>query len=99
MRRQYAFTAAPGVEAEFARLNRDYDVTRQQYNLLLERFERIVILCSALILDSFVVLPGFLGGSALYFGMLVIAVLSHITAVQRFYRARALIERHSSRDE
>jgi polysaccharide chain length determinant protein (PEP-CTERM system associated) len=31
---------APEVEAEFARLNRDYDVTRQQYNLLLERFER-----------------------------------------------------------
>jgi len=31
---------APEVEAEFARLNRDYDVTRQQYNLLLERSER-----------------------------------------------------------
>jgi polysaccharide chain length determinant protein (PEP-CTERM system associated) len=31
---------APEVEAELARLNRDYDVTRQQYNLLLERYER-----------------------------------------------------------
>lgn len=31
---------APEVEAEFARLNRDYDVTRTQYNALLERLER-----------------------------------------------------------
>lgn len=31
---------APEVEADFARLNRDYDVTRQQYNLLVERSER-----------------------------------------------------------
>lgn len=31
---------APEVEAEFARLTRDYDVTRTQYNALLERLER-----------------------------------------------------------
>ncbi|MGH8324578.1 MAG: GNVR domain-containing protein [Steroidobacteraceae bacterium] len=31
---------APEVEAEFARLNRDYDVTRTQYHALLERLER-----------------------------------------------------------
>jgi polysaccharide chain length determinant protein (PEP-CTERM system associated) len=31
---------APEVEAEFARLTRDYDVTKTQYNLLLERLER-----------------------------------------------------------
>jgi capsule polysaccharide export protein KpsE/RkpR len=30
---------APEVEAEFARLNRDYDVTRVQYRALLERLE------------------------------------------------------------
>jgi phosphatidylglycerophosphate synthase len=66
---------------------------------LLERFERIVILSSALILDSFVVLPDFLGGRVLYFGLLVIAVLSHITAVQRFLRARALLSQHDRRDD
>lgn len=32
--------SVPGVEAEFARLTRDYDVTRTQYNNLLERLER-----------------------------------------------------------
>jgi polysaccharide chain length determinant protein (PEP-CTERM system associated) len=31
---------APEVEAEYARLTRDYDVTRTQYNALLERLER-----------------------------------------------------------
>jgi len=31
---------APEVEAEFARLNRDYDVTRAQYQSLVERLER-----------------------------------------------------------
>ncbi len=31
---------APEVEAEFARLNRDYDVTRAQYHALLERLDR-----------------------------------------------------------
>ncbi|MBV9345357.1 MAG: chain length-determining protein, partial [Gammaproteobacteria bacterium] len=31
---------APGVEAEYARLNRDYDVTRGQYQALVERLNR-----------------------------------------------------------
>jgi polysaccharide chain length determinant protein (PEP-CTERM system associated) len=31
---------APGVEAEFSRLNRDYDVTKAQYNSLVERLEK-----------------------------------------------------------
>ena len=33
-------TTAPEVEAEFARLNRDYDVTRGQYQALVERLNR-----------------------------------------------------------
>lgn len=31
---------APGIEAEFARLNRDYDVTKAQYQALVERLEQ-----------------------------------------------------------
>ena len=65
---------------------------------LLERFERIVILCSALIADSLIVLPDFLGGRVLYIGILVIAVLSHVTAVQRFLRARALLMSSERKD-
>jgi len=31
---------APGVEAEFSRLNRDYDVTKAQYNALVDRLDK-----------------------------------------------------------
>lgn len=58
---------------------------------LLERFERIVILTFALLLDSFVTLPEFLGGSVLFFALLVLGVLAHATAIQRFFRARAML--------
>jgi CDP-diacylglycerol--glycerol-3-phosphate 3-phosphatidyltransferase/archaetidylinositol phosphate synthase len=58
---------------------------------LMERFERIFVLCAALILDAFVPVPDFLGGRALYVGIALIAALSHLTAVQRFLRARALL--------
>jgi phosphatidylglycerophosphate synthase len=60
---------------------------------LLERFERIFIICAALILDRVIPLPAFLGGSVLFVGVIVIAVLSHVTAIQRFLRARAMILR------
>ena len=65
---------------------------------LLERFERVTILCTALILDSFFDLPAFLGGRPLFLGILVIAVLAHVTAVQRFFRARTLLMRNSRND-
>jgi polysaccharide chain length determinant protein (PEP-CTERM system associated) len=35
-----ALDTAPEVEAEYARLTRDYDVTQTQYNALLQRFEQ-----------------------------------------------------------
>jgi capsular polysaccharide biosynthesis protein len=35
-----ALNTAPEVEAEYARLTRDYDVTQTQYNALLQRFEQ-----------------------------------------------------------
>jgi CDP-diacylglycerol--glycerol-3-phosphate 3-phosphatidyltransferase/archaetidylinositol phosphate synthase len=97
-----AFLAMSGslmVSYNKARAAIEIPIVNHNWPDLLERFERIAILCSALILDQFVVLPDFLGGRVLYFGVLVIGVLSHVTAVQRFLRARALIRRHSSRDD
>lgn len=64
---------------------------------LLERFERIVMICTALILESFLRLPEFLGGHPLWLGMLLIGILSHVTAVQRFFRARGLFGIRSDR--
>ncbi len=62
---------------------------------LLERLERVVILCAALIFDSLVHLPQSWGVSILSLAILAIGVLSHITAVQRFIRARGLIQQQT----
>jgi hypothetical protein len=44
-----------------------------------------------LIFDPLIPLPGIVGESVLYLGVLAIAVLSHVTAIQRFLRAGAMI--------
>jgi CDP-diacylglycerol--glycerol-3-phosphate 3-phosphatidyltransferase/archaetidylinositol phosphate synthase len=95
----FAMSGSLMISYNKARTALEIPIDNHNWPDLLERFERIVIITSALILDSFVVLPDFLGGRVLYFGLLVIAVFSHITAVQRFFRARALIQRHSPRDQ
>lgn len=59
---------------------------------LLERFERIVILCGALLLDNFVALPEALGERVLLLALLVMGVLAHITAIQRFFRAKSMLK-------
>jgi phosphatidylglycerophosphate synthase len=56
---------------------------------LMERLERIIVLCAALIFDPFLPLP--LVPGTLFLGLALIAVFSHITALQRFFRARARI--------
>jgi len=58
----------------------------------MERFERIAILCAALVLDRFLELPSVLGTRVLYLGIVVVGVLSHLTAIQRFLRARKLLQ-------
>lgn len=62
---------------------------------LMERLERVAILCAALILDSFIHLPRAWGGSLLWYAILTIGVLSHATAIQRFIRARGLIQQQT----
>ncbi|MBV9550441.1 MAG: CDP-alcohol phosphatidyltransferase family protein [Alphaproteobacteria bacterium] len=56
---------------------------------LMERLERILVICVSLTLDPFVPLPLLPG--TLYLGLVVVAVFANFTAVQRFWRARARI--------
>ena len=56
---------------------------------LMERLERIIVICAALIFERFVPVPLLPG--TLYLGLAVIALLSHLTALQRFFRALARI--------
>jgi archaetidylinositol phosphate synthase len=65
---------------------------------LLERLERVIILCAALVFDRFVALPALLGGSVLHAAMICLAVGTHATAVQRFCRARQMLLRHAPAD-
>lgn len=58
---------------------------------LLERFERVAILSLALLLDSISTLPDLLGGRVLFAALLALGILAHVTAMQRFFRARAML--------
>lgn len=58
---------------------------------LMERFERVAILSLALLLDQILTLPDILGGRVLFAVLLVLGILSHATAVQRFFRARSML--------
>ena len=62
---------------------------------LLERLERVAILCAALVFDPLIHLPRSWGASVLSLAILLIGVLSHVTAIQRFIRARGLILRQT----
>jgi len=74
-----------------ARAAMEIPIENNNWPDLMERFERIAILCVALLLDGFVELPPVLGTRVLYLGILLIGVLSHLTAIQRFLRARKLL--------
>ena len=66
---------------------------------LLERLERLVILCALLILDPILNDIFALQGQVLRYGLWALATLTHITAIQRFFRARRLIEAARDRDD
>ena len=54
---------------------------------MLDRSRRMWILGGTLILDGTIPMPAALGGRLLYPVLIVFAVLTHFTAVQRFFRA------------
>lgn len=73
-----------------ARTALEIPISNNDWPDLMERLERIVILCGALILDPFLSLP-FLH-HPLYLGLVVIAIFSNLTAIQRFWRAKRRIQ-------
>jgi phosphatidylglycerophosphate synthase len=86
-----AVTGSLLVSYNKARTAMEIPIDNHNWPDLLERFERIFIICAALILDSVIALPAALGGSLLFAGISAIALLSHVTAIQRFMRARAML--------
>ncbi len=65
---------------------------------LMERLERIIFICLALLLDPLVNIWLEIEPSPLYYLLILLALLTHATAVQRFFRARRSIESHQEED-
>ncbi len=89
-----AFLALSGslmVSYNKARTAMETPIDNHRWPDLMERFERLLVLLTALILDSLIALPAALGGRMLFSGVLAIGILSHMTAIQRFFRARKLL--------
>jgi phosphatidylglycerophosphate synthase len=74
-----------------ARTAIEIPVDNKDWPDLLERPRRMWLLGAALILDSAFPLPAILGGRLLYLVLIVLAVLTHFTALQRFYLASSML--------
>ena len=59
---------------------------------LFERFERVATLVLGLVLTKFLPPGIFFGESALFGAVVVIATFSHLTAIQRLWRARCVLK-------
>ena len=58
---------------------------------LMERQNRVVFFCTALILDDAIPIPPAWGGHLALIALYYLAVLTHFTALQRFLRARRIL--------
>jgi phosphatidylglycerophosphate synthase len=75
-----------------ARVAVETPIENKSWPDLLERPQRVILLVIGLLLDNLVPLPDFLGGRFLYLALCVLAVGAHVTAIQRFLRARRMLE-------
>lgn len=90
------FLAATGsllVSYNKARTAIEMPIDNAKWPDLMERLERVIVLCTALVLDSLLTLPAALGGRVLFAALVGMGVLTHVTAVQRFLRARRMLLR------
>ena len=74
-----------------ARTAIEIQINNLEWPDLAERFERIILICAGLILDPFFSNTWLFNNGFLFNIILLLAILSHITAIQRFYRARKLL--------
>jgi len=71
-----------------ARTAVDMPISNNDWPDLLERTERVVILCLILVLEG--VFPG---RGILFYLLVLLGIGTHVTSVQRFFRARAMLLR------
>jgi len=74
-----------------ARAGMETKISNSDWPDLFERFERMATLCTGLILSPLLNPELIFGHSLLIVTLVVIACLTHITAIQRFFRARKIL--------
>ena len=90
-----AITGSFLVSYNKARTAVEIQIDNNKWPDLTERLERIILICAGLILDPVIVLPEYLKYDFLFYVVLLIGLLSHITAAQRFLRARKMLTGHN----
>ena len=86
-----AITASLLISYNKARTAIEKTIENNKWPDLLERLERIIILCAGLIFNSRISLPDAINVDFLFLCITLIAFLGHVTAIQRFLRARNLL--------
>jgi archaetidylinositol phosphate synthase len=91
-----AVTGATLTSYNKARLAIEMPIQNKGWPDLMERPQRLILLLIGLLLDPFLPLPDWLGTRFLFLILAALALLTHVTAVQRFFRAKRMLERSSS---
>ncbi|UCG07598.1 MAG: CDP-alcohol phosphatidyltransferase family protein [Desulfobacterales bacterium] len=87
----WAITGSLLVSYNKARVAIETPISNKNWPDLLERMERLVLISAGLLIDGLV--PG---RDVLWYMVVIIGVLAHFTAVQRFFRARKYILKKKS---
>ncbi|MDA8637742.1 CDP-alcohol phosphatidyltransferase family protein [Rhodospirillales bacterium] len=88
----FVTTASLMVSYTKARTAVEKQINNDKWPDLMERLERVVALCFGLFLTLFIELPQFWPLSFINTLLLLIGSLTYLTAIQRFFRARRLLE-------
>jgi phosphatidylglycerophosphate synthase len=91
----FVFLAVTGsllISYNKARVAIDTPISNNNWPDLMERMERLVIICTALILEGI-----FQDKNILLYMILLLGILAHITAIQRFFRAKKILVKSESR--
>lgn len=91
-----AITGSLLVSYNKARTSVEIPIDNVKWPDLAERFERVIFICVALILDPFIRIPERFDEDFLFYMIFCIGILTHVTAIQRFLRARNMILKSDS---
>lgn len=86
-----AITGSLLVSYNKARTAVEIPINNENWPDLTERLERIILICAGLVFDPFIPVPDPLNNSFLFNIILLTGILAHITAIQRFFRARKML--------